>query len=222
MVGRRELLRRRAAGIVLPVDDEVGAQLGQRAAIDLGEAHLQHHLLALLAARELQHVDDFHLRRTGLRDLRGPQRDVVVRDAPDRMIASSVALTVMSSPGKQRAQLLLQRGDRWLDNEVVVLAIGAAPDDQADGAGRLAVDQNLAVLDDDGVGDRRVGDGDADDLEIGAQHRRSPGGQDDALDLPWQLRRRRLLRRALRPPRGSGCQPGACRRPRGRPARAGR
>ncbi len=80
-----------------------------------------------------------------------------------------------------------------------MLAIGVAPDDQADRAGRLAVDQDLAVLDDDGVGDGGIGDRDADDLEIRSQHRRSSRGQHHALDLAWAAAwRRRRLRRRLR------------------------
>ena len=111
---------------------------------------------------------------------------LLVDTAPERMIASSVALTPMSSPGKSARSCCCKRRDRRLDDEVVVLAIGVAPDDQADRAGRLAVDQDLAVLDDDGVGDGGIGDGDADDLEIRPQDRRSSRGQHHALDLTWQ------------------------------------
>ena len=53
----------------------------------------------------------------------------------------------------------------------------AAPDDQADGARRLAVDEDLARLHDHGVGDRRIRDGDARDVEVGRQHRRAAGRQ---------------------------------------------
>jgi hypothetical protein len=48
----------RATREVRPRREERHAQLGQRPAVHLGEAHLQHHLLALHAAGQLKHVDD--------------------------------------------------------------------------------------------------------------------------------------------------------------------
>ena len=50
-------------------------------------------------------------------------------------------------------QLLFERRDRLLDDDVVLHAGVGAPHDQADGAGGLAVDQNLARPDDDRIGD---------------------------------------------------------------------
>ena len=207
--GRRELLRRRSGRALSRRDEEAGAELGQRAAIDLGESHLQHDLLALLAAGELQHVDDFDLRRAGLRDLGGAQRHAVARHRAreDDGLVGRADADVFAR--EQRAQLLLERRDRRLDDEVVVLALGGAPDDQADRAGRLAVDQNLARLDDDGVGDRGIRDRDANDLEIGAEHGRSAGRQHHAFDLPGDLLRWLRCaggRRGLRA--GTGREPG--------------
>ena len=68
---------------------------------------------------------------------------------------------------EKRLQVLLQRGDAAIDDDVVVPPLGGAPDDQADRAGALAVDQHFARPDDDGVGDLRVGDGDPRDVELG-------------------------------------------------------
>ena len=45
---------------------------------------------------------------------------------------------------EQLLKILLQQADAGVDDHVVVLAGVAAPDDQADGAGALAVDQDLA------------------------------------------------------------------------------
>ena len=101
----------------------------------------------------------------------------LVDTCPARMIASSLTATRMSSPGKQLLQRLLQRRDAGIDDDVVLLAPAGAPDDQADGAGAPAVDQHLARLHHDGVGDRRIGDGDAGDVEVGRQHHRPAGGE---------------------------------------------
>ena len=98
------------------------------------------------------------------------------------MTASSVALTEMSSPGKSSPQLLLERRDRRLDDEVVLLAIGRAPDDQADRAWRLAVDENLVRLHDRGVGDRGIRDRDADDVEVDVKDGGASRRQRHALD----------------------------------------
>ena len=84
---------------------------------------------------------------------------------------------------EQQLQLLFERRNGLLDNDVVLNTQIAAPHDQADRSGRLAVDQNLALADDRGVGDRRVGDRDARDVEVGRQDRRPADGDDDALDF---------------------------------------
>ena len=62
-------------------------------------------------------------------------------------------------------ELLLERRDRLLDDDVVLAALSRAPDDQADRAGRLAVDQDLARLHHHGVSHGRIGHGDPGDVE---------------------------------------------------------
>ena len=74
---------------------------------------------------------------------------------PTGSIASAFDVDRDVLAGKQLLQLLLERADRLLDDDVVLLALVGAPDNQADRARRLAVDQHLARLDDGGVGDRR-------------------------------------------------------------------
>ena len=79
-VRRGELLGRRACRrILILVEEQRDAELLADAAVHLGEAHLQHHLLALAAARHLQHVDDLALRGGRLRDLAGAQHDARAR-----------------------------------------------------------------------------------------------------------------------------------------------
>ena len=51
------------------------------------------------------------------------------------------------------------------------------PQDQADRAGRASVDEHLARLHDAGIGDRRIGRREADDVKVGDQHHR-PTGRD--------------------------------------------
>ena len=97
--------------------------------------------------------------------------------APDRMIASSVALTWMSSPGKSSPQLLLEHRDGGLDDQVVVLSLGAAPHNQADRARCLAINEDFARLDDHRVRYSGVRDSDSSDLEIGTNDRRSSGSE---------------------------------------------
>ena len=129
-------------------------------------ADLQHHLLALGAAGQLQHVDDVGLARHRRRRSR-PARSMtaLLETLPVRMMLSSFIATRMSSPGKSCLKRLLERRHAGIDHDVVLAAVVSAPHDQADRARALAVDQDLARLDDDGVGDRRVRDGDARDVE---------------------------------------------------------
>ena len=110
-VRRGELLgRRAAANRSCRREEERDAELLQHAAVHLGEAHLQQHLLALAAARHLQQVDD---RRASAADACAisPARSMtlVLDTWPDRIVASSLALTWMSSPGNSVCKLLLQR-----------------------------------------------------------------------------------------------------------------
>ena len=64
---------------------------------------------------------------------------------------------------KEHLELVLQRRRRRIDGDRRTAAASAAPDDQADRAGGLAVDQDFARLDHRRVGDRRIGDRDARD-----------------------------------------------------------
>ena len=75
--------------------------------------------------------------------------------APFRINASSLTVTRMSSPGNSDLSCCSRTSDAGVDDDVVLLPLSAAPDDQADGAWRLAVDEDLARLDDDGVGNLR-------------------------------------------------------------------
>ena len=99
-----------------------------RPAIHLREPHLQHHLLALAAAGQLQHVDDLQLRRASPSAI-SPARSItaLLDTLPDRISASSVTLTRMSSPGNSVLQLLLKRRHAGIDHDVVLLARGRRP-----------------------------------------------------------------------------------------------
>ena len=110
---------------------------------------------------------------------------------PERIVAPSFDRDRDVFAGKQRVQLLLEARDRLLDDDVVLLARARAPDDQADRAGLLAVDQDLARLHDDGVGDFRVGDGDARDVERRCHDRRTARGDLHLRNSLPALRRRR-------------------------------
>src|SRR4029453_7514885 len=118
-VRRGKLLRGGATRIPGAVQEQREAELGQGLAIDLGEAHLQHHLLALGAAGHLQHVDDLALRRRRGRDLCSPQHHAGARHVPgehDRFLADAHRDVFT---GEQRLQLLLETGDRRFDHDVV-------------------------------------------------------------------------------------------------------
>ena len=73
--------------------------------------------------------------------------------------------------GEQRLQLLLQRRDRLLDDQVVLRAARLPQTIRLIVPGRLAVDQDLARCDDGRIGDSRIGDGDAGDVELGRSER---------------------------------------------------
>ena len=183
--GRRELLRGRPRHVVVlsvRPHEEVDAQFLDGPPVHLGKPHLQHHLLALLAARQLQHVDDLDLRGARLRDLAGPQHHRGARDAPGQDEASSFERGRDVLAGEQRLQLLLQRRDAGFDDDVVLRAAPSTPQ-----MIRLTVPapcrrSGSRAADHDGVGDGRVGDGDARDVEIRRQHGRAPGREHDALE----------------------------------------
>ena len=90
----------------------------------------------------------------------------------------------MSSPGNSVCSCCCERRDAGSTTTSYCSRSVGAPDDQADRARRLAVDQHLARLHDHGVGDRGIRDGDARDVEVGGQHRRSAGGQLNPLEVP--------------------------------------
>ena len=83
------------------------------------------------------------------------------------MITSLVDRHLNVLAGEQQMELLLQRRNRLLDDDVVLLAAIGAPHDQADGSRCLAVDQDLALRDDRGIGDGRIGHRDPGDVELG-------------------------------------------------------
>ena len=55
---------------------------------------------------------------------------------------------------------------RGVDGDVVLRTASVTPDDEADRALRLAVDENLSRCDNNRVGDRRICDGDTRDVEV--------------------------------------------------------
>ena len=102
--GRPELLRRHPANRVVDAGrarEERHPELPQRAPADLGEADLQHHLLTAGAAGQLEQVDDLQLRRPWRAAISAARSETWLLDTwPDRITASPLALTRMSSPGK--------------------------------------------------------------------------------------------------------------------------
>ena len=105
--------------------------------------------------------------------------------------------------------MLLERRDRRLDDHVILLPAIRGPHNQADRSRLLAVDENLARLDDDRVGDPGVGDRDARDVEVRGDHRRPARGERHSFDSGQPLdrlirgRRRGRGRRRLNLLRGA-------------------
>ena len=136
---------------------------------------------------------------------------------PDRISASSLTDNADVFTGEQRLQLLFEDEDAGIDDDVVLHPRAGAPDDHAHRTGRLAVDQHLARLHDHGIGDRRIRDGKAGDIEVRREHRRSPGRQRDLRVLhrgrtagslrAWRWRRGRLLRDGAAPASMSATMP---------------
>ena len=181
-VRRRELLRGHAARRIRTGREEVDAELLDGAAVDLRDAHLQHHLLALGAAGQLQQVDDAGLARHPLGDLARAQHHGVARHVAGQDDALVVHRDANVLARKELLKRLLERRHAGIDHDVVLTPLVSAPHDQADRAGALAVDQHLARLDDDRIGDRRIRHGDARDVERRVEHRRAAGRQDDPLE----------------------------------------
>ena len=120
-----------------------------------------------MAARHLQQVDDLALRRETpwrfrpARSITFGARDLTRKD--DGLVADSDGDVFA---GEQRVQMLLERGDRRFDDDVVLSGAGGRPDDQADGSRLLPIDEDLTRRDDDRVGNLGVRDGDSRDVEV--------------------------------------------------------
>jgi hypothetical protein len=175
VIGRRELLGGRSRIEILPQRDEGGAQLLDRRLVHLREPDLEHDLLVVRHTlfRDAQQIDDLRFRRRGLRDLSRPHDHVLVGHLAgqhDRFVGHADRDAVAR---KQRPHLPLQRSGGRLDDDVELATIGLAPDDEADGPGGFAVDQDFARDDDHGVSDCRVGHGYPDDVESRRQHDRA-------------------------------------------------
>ena len=97
-------------------------------------------------------------------------------------MASSLTLTLMSSPGKSAWSCCSSVVTPGSTTMSYCWRVSAAPDDQADRAGLLP-SMRISRADDHRVGDRGIGDGDARDVEVGRDHGRSTGRHDDPLVL---------------------------------------
>src|SRR5204863_3363191 len=131
--------------------EEGHAEIHQRTAVHFGEPDLQHHLLRVRGAGDLQHVDDVGFRdyRTG--NLGCPQHNLRARDAAGQHHGIGVDVAVDVFAREQQVQLLLERRNRLVDDDVVLgPEIVVPPDDEADRAGGLAIHEDFARLDDDG------------------------------------------------------------------------
>ena len=174
--GSGELLRRRSSNPVLVAAvprEERGARFRDGAAIDLGDANLEHHLLVLRPAGQIEHVDHFGLRGALLGNLHRAQRDRVARHLPrehDRFVRHA-HLDVFTR--EENLELPLQHRRRRIDHDAVLLELRTGPDEEAHVAGRFAVDEHLPRIENSGVGDDRVGDSDAGDRRLRLHHGRS-------------------------------------------------
>ena len=126
-IRRRELLRRDPARRLGTSGKEVDTELLDGLPVDLRDAHLQHHLLALGAARQLQHVDHAGLARHPVGDLTGAEHDGVARHAA----REDDALVVHRHPDvltrEELLKRLLQRRHAGIDHDVVLAALLSHP-----------------------------------------------------------------------------------------------
>ena len=126
---------------------------------------------------------------------------------PESVVASSLTVTEMSSPGNRPRSCCWSGADAGIDHQIVLNPLAGAPHDQADRAGRLAIDEDFARRDHGGVGDRRIRDGDAGDVEVGRQDGRTARRQRDAIDRGRRRRggvAARAARRRGRPALAAG------------------
>ena len=101
---------------------KIEAEFLQRGSVHFGEPHLQHHLLALVAARQLQHVDDLELARAGAGDLGGAQHDRIARHTARQDQGLVVHRHANVFTGEQRLQLLLEHQHAGVDDDVILHA----------------------------------------------------------------------------------------------------
>jgi hypothetical protein len=148
-------------------DDETNLAVARAAVAAAGSG--------VVGARHLQHVDHVRIRGGRAHHLADAEHDRRVRDATRQDDALGVGRDQHVLTGKELVNLLLERAHRLLHDHVVLDAPGVTPDDQADRAGRLAVDQDLASGDDGRIGDLVVRDRDPGHVEVGRQNRRPAG-----------------------------------------------
>ena len=126
-VRRRELLRGQRPVASGPGREEVDAELLDGAAVDLRDAHLQHHLLALGAAGQLQQVDDVGLARHRLGDFARAQHDGVARHAARQDDALVVHRDADVLAREELLKRLLERRHAGIDHDVVLTPLVLHP-----------------------------------------------------------------------------------------------
>ncbi len=120
------------------------AELRQRLPVHLGEAHLQHDLLAVVAAGQLQHVDDLAFRSGASRSRRPAASPRLLDTARQDRWPRRSTVTRMSSPGNSDCAAAARATSTPASTtRSYCIRCAAAPDDQADRARRLAVDRGF-------------------------------------------------------------------------------
>ena len=177
---RRELLGGRPSeGVGHPggTREQRHPEFHQCATAHFGKSHLQHHLLTAGTARELQQVDNLRFRRRGPGNLGGTERDVVARYPAREDDRVTIRADTEFFTRKQRLEPLLEGRDAGIDDDVVLPAIGGAPDDETHRAWSFAVDQHFSRLNNDRVSNGRICHRNPRDVEVGGEHGRPPGRQ---------------------------------------------
>ena len=144
----------RAGPILVRLRKRTTPSFLEHAPVDLGEADLQQHLLALAAARHLQQVDHRRAWRPTAWAI-SPARSMtfVLETWPDRIVESSLVLTWMSSPGNSICRFCCSVVTGCSTTRSYCAPVGRPQTIRLIVPGGLAVDQDLARLH-----HRRVGD----------------------------------------------------------------
>jgi hypothetical protein len=177
---------------------------------DGAKVFLHEDLLGITRTGHLNHVDDVALGRSGPGNIGCAQHHLRARCASGQDNRVGVDDHGNFFARKQLSELLLERRNRLLDDQVVLDPLFArTPHDEADSAGSLSIYQNLSRPHHHRIGNRRVRQRNTRNVKLRRKDGRTPGRQRHARELSGSgrlLDGHGILRRCGRLGRAERCQ----------------